>query len=153
MVKVLFVCLGNICRSPMAEAVFQHLVREEGLEGRIESDSAGTGHWHLGEPPHRGTRGVLQRKGITYEGVSRLITPSDLKSFDYVVVMDEMNLRDVRRLGDLRGKLLRLADFAPVSGLQEVPDPYYDGRFELVYDMVEEGARNLLAEIRREHGL
>ena len=137
----------------MAEAVFQHLVREERLDGLIEADSAGTGHWHLGEPPHRGTRKILQQKGIEYEGAARLLARDDLDRFDYIVTMDEMNFRDVKQLGSGKAKLVRLADYAPSAGLAEVPDPYYDGRFEVVYDMVHEAARNLLAEIRDAHGL
>ena len=137
----------------MAEAVFQHLVQEEGLECQIEADSAGTGHWHLGEPPHRGTRRILSQKGIEYEGAARLLSREDLDRFDYIVTMDEMNYRDVKQLGSGKAKLVRLADYAPSSGLAEVPDPYYDGRFEVVYDMVHEAARNLLAEIRAEKGL
>jgi protein-tyrosine phosphatase len=123
------------------------------LDEEISADSAGTGHWHVGEPPHHGTKRLLQGKGIAYEGLARLITESDLEEFDYIVTMDEMNFRDVLALGPARGKLVRLSDFAPESGLREVPDPYYDGRFETVYEMVEEGARNLLAAIRRERNL
>ncbi len=123
------------------------------MANRIESDSAGTGHWHVGEPPHRGTRRILSQKGIEYEGIARLLDREDLDRFDYIVTMDEMNYRDVKQLGNGKAKLLRFADYAPKAGLAEVPDPYYDGRFEVVYDMVEEAARNLLAEIRSTHDL
>src|SRR5262244_2724153 len=99
MVRVLFVCLGNICRSPMAEAVFAHKVRAAGLENKIEADSAGTGHWHLGEPPHPGTQRILRARNIAFDHSARLLTRDDLDAFDYILTMDEMNLRDVRSLG------------------------------------------------------
>jgi len=150
MIRVLFVCLGNICRSPMAEAVFRQLVREEGLEHAIETDSAGTGHWHLGERPHRGTRVVLERRGIPYDGRARLITPRDLEEFDYIIVMDDSNLQDVLALGRGRARVARLMDFAPRAGHSEVPDPYYTGHFEEVYDLVLQGARGLLDHLRHE---
>ena len=102
MVRVLFVCLGNICRSPMAEAVFLHKVRAAGLEDRIEADSAGTGHWHVGHPPHHGTRDMLNRSGIEYAHKARLVTPADLEAFDYILTMDNANLRDVQALGQGR---------------------------------------------------
>jgi len=99
MIKVLFVCLGNICRSPMAEAVFRHYVKEAGLADKIAVDSAGTGDWHTGSPPHRGTRNVLTANRISYEGITaRQITPSDMKDSHYIIVMDEQNKRDVERL-------------------------------------------------------
>src|SRR5690349_21222262 len=134
MVRVLFVCLGNICRSPMAEAVFAHFVAEAGLEKEIEVDSAGTGQWHVGERPHHGTRHVLASKNIPYDGRARVIDRSDLDLFDYIVVMDNANLRDVQFMGKANGRVVRLMDFARVSDIKEVPDPYYDGRFELVYE-------------------
>src|SRR5579859_5656432 len=93
------VCMGNICRSPMAEGVFKHLVHEAGLDGQIEVDSAGTTGYHEGERPHRGTLGVLAQNNIPYDGFARQITRADLKSFDYVVVMDDENLADVKKLG------------------------------------------------------
>ncbi len=153
MVRVLFVCLGNICRSPMAEAVFAHRVREAGLEDQIEADSAGTGDWHLGERPHQGTRRILQKNSIPYDGRARLIDRTDYDRFDYIVVMDNANLRDVRYLGKGKAQVVRLMDFALQSGVAEVPDPYYDGRFELVYDLVSEAASGLLAHIRQERQL
>ncbi len=89
MKKVLFVCLGNICRSPMAEAVFRDLVSREGLEDRIEIDSAGTGDWHIGHPPHQGTRKILNENNISTEGlVARKIKIEDLTEFDYIIAMD-----------------------------------------------------------------
>jgi|SRR5579884_4299155 len=153
MIRVLFVCLGNICRSPMAEAVFINQVREAGLEGKIEADSAGTGHWHLGERPHAGTRRVLADQGIDFDHRARLVNQRDLETFDYVVVMDEANFQDVRALGPVRGKLVRLMDYAPHTGVSEVPDPYYTGGFDGVYTLVREATAGLLAAIRQEHGL
>src|SRR5690349_445326 len=147
MVRVLFVCLGNICRSPMAEAVFSDLVRQAGLGDRIEADSAGTGDWHVGKPPHAGTRRILAEKGIAYTGVARLLSADDLDRFDYVVAMDRENLCDIRSLGSGRAMVAALMDYAPHAGVREVPDPYYDGRFQDVYGLVVQGAAGLLAAI------
>lgn len=156
MIRVLFVCLGNICRSPMAEAVFQQRVREEGLADQFQVDSAGTGRWHVGEPPHRGTQDVLRRHGIPYQGRAYQVTPADLAEADYVVAMDSSNMDDLRwidRQGNLDGKLHKLLDFAPPGSPANVPDPYYEGNFDYVYDLVDAGARGLLAHIRQERGL
>ncbi|GIV96169.1 MAG: acid phosphatase [Herpetosiphonaceae bacterium] len=156
MIRVLFVCLGNICRSPMAEAVFQHMVEQEGLSDTIEVDSVGIGAWHVGEPAHRGTRDILRRHGIACTSRARQVTSSDLKSADYVVAMDAENVADLRRLdrqGILEGKLYRLLDFAPGSRTRDVPDPYYEGNFEEVYELVSAGCRGLLDHIRKQHEL
>ncbi|MFN2189409.1 MAG: low molecular weight protein-tyrosine-phosphatase [Candidatus Promineifilaceae bacterium] len=153
-IKVLFVCLGNICRSPMAEGVFQSLVKESGLEDKFIVDSAGTSSWHVGEKAHHGTRRVLAAHGVAYSGRSRQISARDKSdSWDYIVAMDQSNLREIRRnLGD-HPELHLLLDFASHSGLRDVPDPYYNGKFEDVYALVEEGSKGLLAHIRRENGL
>jgi protein-tyrosine phosphatase len=153
MVRVLFVCLGNICRSPMAEAVFQHKVRAAGLEGKIEADSAGTGHWHVGNPPHQGTRAMLARNRIEYAHQARLITEADLDTFDYVLTMDNQNLRDVQAIGVGKAVVRPFLDYAPGSAVREVPDPYLVGGFEGVYDLVNGAAEGLLKAIRAEHGL
>jgi len=154
MIRVLFVCLGNICRSPMAEAVFANMVRAAGLEDRIETDSAGTGNWHVGQPAHHGTRDILRRNNIEYSGRGRQITKHDLDEFDYVITMDDSNLENVHLLHTSpRSHVAPLLDYAQHTGVREVPDPYYHGGFEGVYDLIREGCSGLLAEIRREHGI
>jgi len=149
-VGVLFVCLGNICRSPMAEAVFRHIVRSAGLEDRFRIDSAGTAGWHEGKPPHRGTLDVLQRYGIGAEGLrARQVAAEDLAAFDYVIAMDTANLDDLRKLSAATGgKAFRLLDLCPGAEAKDVPDPYYTGDFDETYALIDEGCRRLLERIR-----
>ncbi len=153
-VQVIFVCLGNICRSPMAEGVFQHLVDEAGLSDKIQVDSAGTSSWHIGEPAHSGTRRVLSRHGISYDGRARRVRASDLSDpSTYVIAMDWDNEADLRaQFGD-HLRLYRLLDFSPDSPEQDVPDPYYTGNFERVYNLVADGCQGLLVAIRRQEGI
>ncbi len=160
-VRVLFVCMGNICRSPMAEGVFRHLVAQAGLADRFEIDSAGIGAWHEGEPPDERATAAAAERGITLTGAARQVLPADLRDFDYVLAMDEDNLTALRRLKRLAAPAAELhlfrefdAEASPGEPL-EVPDPYYGGPrgFDLVYDMVDRAARGLLAHIRRERGL
>jgi protein-tyrosine phosphatase len=153
-IRVLFVCLGNICRSPMAEGVFCHLVAQAGLADRITADSAGTGAWHVGDPPHHGTRRVLRERGIDYSHRARVVAPDDFNRFDYLVALDSENLADLRALArGAHAKIARLLDYAPDARTHDVPDPYYTGGFDVVYDLVDQGCRGLLEQIVAEHNL
>lgn len=153
-VRVLFVCLGNICRSPMAEAVFQKLVDDAGLSDRISVDSAGTSAYHVGEVAHPGTRRVLAGHGIQYDGRARQIKPQDLQNGStYVIAMDSDNLEELRRRFGPVAHLHRLLDFATHAQGHDVPDPYYSDNFDYVYRLVDDGCRGLLEAIRKEEGL
>ncbi|OXM16431.1 low molecular weight protein-tyrosine-phosphatase [Paenibacillus herberti] len=155
-VKVIFVCLGNICRSPMAEAVFRHMAAERNMGQLVEADSAGTGDWHLGKIPHEGTRRELDSAGISYDGMkSRLVDRQDLQDSDYIVVMDSANERDVRELIQSggytpQGNLMRFMDLLPEKNMDGVPDPYYTGDFNQTRELVTAGCSRLLDRIAHE---
>jgi protein-tyrosine phosphatase len=138
----------------MAEAVFQKMVDDAGLGDKITVDSAGTGSWHIGEPAHQGTRHVLTSRGIPYDGRARQVKPEDMADpNNYVIGMDDTNLRDLQRVFGDHPRLFRLLDFASQSETRNVPDPYYTGKFDYVYQLVEDGCQGLLAMIRRNEAL
>jgi protein-tyrosine phosphatase len=149
-VRILFVCLGNIIRSPLAENLFRRLVQEAGLDGKYELDSAGTGGWHAGESPDARMRRTASRHGLLYDGSARQVRLSDLKTFDLIVAMDEDNRRELRSMAmkpEQRSKIRLLRDYDSTAGPNaSVPDPYYGGDedFEETYRVVEAGVRGLL---------
>ena len=154
--RILFVCMGNICRSPTAEAVMRRLVTEAGLDDQIELDSAGTGGWHLGDPPDSRATTAAARRGVTLDGAARQVRPDDFRSFDLIVAMDRENLRALLALAPDEAaaeKVRLLREFDPASpGAPDldVPNPYDGGDkgLETVLDMVEAACRGLLDEVR-----
>lgn len=158
-IRVAFVCLGNICRSPTAAAVMRHLVKQRGLADQILVDSAGTGDWHVGDPPDERSQETARSRGVPLEGVARQFQPNDFARFDYVLAMDRSNRAELVRLApddEARAKVHLLRAFEPGAAADaEVPDPYYGGAhgFDRVFDICEAGCRGLLDYIRRAHGI
>jgi protein-tyrosine phosphatase len=148
--------MGNICRSPTAEAVMRGLVREAGLEDEIEVESAGMGDWHVGHPPDRRSAEAARRRGVTLEGTARQVRPRDFADFDLLLAMDRDNLAELRALAPdaaAEEKVRMLREYDPASAGApdlDVPDPYYGGDrgFEIVLDQVEAACRGLLAALR-----
>ena len=153
MVRVLFVCMGNICRSPLAQGVFEDVLRREGLGDEVFVDSAGTGPWYVGSPPDERARKSASLRGIDLGSQrARRIAPDDCQSFDYVLTMDEENYQAVAALCREGGAEVRpFLDYAPERPESEVPDPFYGGPegFEHVLDLVEAASEGLVEDIRR----
>lgn len=153
MVKVLFVCMGNICRSPAAEGIFKKFVEEAGLDTKISIDSAGTIGYHAGELPDERMRKHAVTRWYNLDSRARQFNPKqDFEEFDYIVTMDNDNYTDIKKL-DLKKvyteKIYKMADFISDKNVSEVPDPYYGGSdgFEFVIDILEDGSKNLLTKI------
>jgi protein-tyrosine phosphatase len=153
-VRLLFVCMGNICRSPTAEGVMRALLREEGLQDVVQVDSAGTGSWHVGDPPDARATAAARARGVTLAGVARQVTREDFDDYDLILAADRLNLRELRALvpPDARAELHLLREFDPAAdGVDlDVPDPYYGGDdgFERVLDLVEAACRGLIVHLR-----
>lgn len=154
MARVLFVCMGNICRSPLAQGVFENVLRREGLEDGVFVDSAGTGAWHVGSPPDERARRSAGLRGLDLSSQrARRITPEDCHNFDYILTMDEDNYLAVATLCRGSAVVRPFLDFAADYPETEVPDPYYGGPdgFEHVLDLVEDASEGLLEDIRKRH--
>jgi protein-tyrosine phosphatase len=153
--KILFVCLGNICRSPTAEVVFRAVVAREAPDLHLEIDSAGTAGYHVGAPPDSRTRQAALRRGYDMSALrARVVEPVDFTRFDLILAMDRQNLEALRRRApqDARDRIRLFLEFAPDADVTEVPDPYYGGvnGFEEVLDLVEAAARGLLQHVKGE---
>ena len=150
--RVLFVCMGNICRSPLAEGIFLHKINHLGVADRFSVDSCGTGDWHVGERPDHRIREIASHHGIVLASRARQVRESDFEKFDLIICMDEENRGHLRRLGAPKEKLSLLLGYDTESPHQEVPDPYYGGPdgFELVYRLIESALDSMLEELLAE---
>lgn len=158
MTKVLFVCLGNICRSPLAEALMNQMLEAEGLTNQVFVDSAGTGSWHVGEMPDERTFEVANRYGLKLENPARETRKDDLKNFDYILVMDHNNYDNVQKLEpniDLKGQLFLTRDFDPEKTDPEVPDPYWgtEEEFEMIYGILKASVAGFVEHLKSEKNL
>ena len=154
MVRVLFVCMGNICRSPLAQGVLENVLRREGYADEVEVDSAGTGSWHVGSPPDERALGAASLRGLDLSSQrARQVRPDDCESFDYILTIDEENYQMISSLCRGSAVVRPFLDFATDSPETEVPDPYYGGPdgFERVLDLVEEASEGLIQDIRERH--
>lgn len=154
--RLLFVCLGNICRSPAAENIMNHLVKEAGLEGQITCDSAGTAGYHTGAAPDRRMGVAARKKGIELKGQARQFRPDDLEEFDLILAMDRENYQDILasdRAGHYTHKVKMMGDYATHHPDKEVPDPYYGGDqgFDYVIELLLDACQGLLKEINSQN--
>jgi len=152
--KILFVCLGNICRSPSAEAVFNGVIKREGVAAEFEVDSAGTSGWHAGEPADKRMQSHAIKRGFNLTSISRKFDPkTDFDYFDMIIGMDDSNVENLKRMANRaadKGKIFKMTDFSKTFDYDEVPDPYYGGAdgFELVLDLLEDSCEGLLDRIK-----
>lgn len=157
-VSILFVCLGNICRSPTAEGVFARQLEDLGLQDRVQLDSAGTGHWHIGKSPDpRATEAARQRGIDLTRQRARQVSLEDFYTFHYILAMDRANLADLRAMTppNAEAPVELFLSYARHADTHEVPDPYYGGEsgFARVLDLITDAGEGLLAELRSRHGL
>ncbi|MCZ6835183.1 MAG: low molecular weight phosphotyrosine protein phosphatase [Planctomycetota bacterium] len=147
--RVLFVCMGNICRSPLAEGVFLHKINQRGIADRFLVDSCGTGGWHAGERPDHRVLDLAKQRGIRLPSRARQIRDDDFTNFDHLLCMDEDNLALLIQQGGSNSKIRLLLDFDPQTQVREVPDPYYGGEdgFEEIYHLIDSATEALLVEL------
>lgn len=150
MIRIMFVCLGNICRSPMAEAIARVKLQEKGFQDIIHVASSGTGNWHIGKRPHEGTLKILETHGYDHANLRGSQIKSDhFYEWDYFIAMDSSNEHHLKNLkpDDSQAIIKRLLSYHPSSSLTDVPDPYFTGNFVEVYELIEQSISNLLAEV------
>lgn len=157
MIKVLFVCLGNICRSPLAEAIFNHQVKLLGLEHKFQSDSCGTSDYHIGELPDERSIQCAKNHNVPISHRGRQLSHADIRDFNYIIAMDKSNKANIYALMETykqsHDQIHLMRDFQPNAAAEEVPDPYYGGEdgFEKVYQILDESIRELIAKLQKEH--
>lgn len=150
--KILFVCLGNICRSPLAEAIFKHKLKQRGIEDQFEVDSCGTANYHIGDPPDTRTIANAQRQGITIDHIGRQLQPIDLDYYDLIVAMDKSNLANIFKLQykeEQIGKITLMREYDPLQNGEEVPDPYYGDEkgFQTVFEILDRSTEALIDKL------
>lgn len=142
MVKICFICLGNICRSPMAEALMREEVKKRHWEDKVQVDSAATGDWNLGSAPHPGTANLLASKGISTDNMYASLLEADAADhYDYLIGMDDSNIQNIQKIVGSSDKVYQLLDFTDQAG--PIADPYYTGNFDLTYDLISKGIQGL----------
>ena len=149
-ISVLFVCLGNICRSPLGHGIFEHKLEQKGIRDQFIVDSCGTGSWHIGNQPHEGSIDIAKKNGISIQDQqSRELEVSDFEDFDWIIAMDRQNFKDIKALTgkECSAKIHLMREFDPFDTGMDVPDPYYSGGFEGVFEIIERSCEVLLEKI------